>query len=152
MRLKQKARLRGRARGCPGRGVGAAHPLTSELYVARPGLLPTRPHGRTAKGLPGPPRTPDRTEQPAAPRSSLPLMAPPFTRLSKAVRNPLMPPARATSGGPSIPHVHSLLRGGVFPPTCPELASLVAPRCCDCLFRDPIPAIHRSACACPQPF
>lgn len=63
-------------------------------------------------------------------------MAPPFTRLSKAVRNPLMPPARATSGGPSIPHVHSLLHGRVFPPTCPELASLVAPRCCDCLFQD----------------
>lgn len=63
----------------------------------------------------------------------LSLMATPFACLSKAVWNALMLPAPATSGGSSIPQIHYLLRGVVFPPTCPELASLVVPRCCNCI-------------------
>lgn len=82
------------------------------------------------------------------------------SRLSKAVWNPFTLPARATSGGSSIPQIHYLLRGIVFPPTCPELACSWF-QDATTIFQDPTnkpslirstPFTGRSACACPQPF
>lgn len=118
----------------PGTGCGCRPPahIRAVCSAARaPAHQTPRTHSEGASWAPLNPR-------PHGAARSSPQLSPPHGSAIHTSVQSRPESAYAASSSHLWGPVHSLLRGGVFPPTCPELASLVAPRCCDCLFRDPM--------------